>query len=389
MIEQTMSIDSKGQLSQTDVYYGLGGSYLQRGEKTYQENWAQKKIASFDNLVETSIQNAVQQGKSTVVIFDLGCGQANLFREYLSTNPDRPSLRLLSENPNLKLKLIGLTDANDENPALVHQDLIDPKNQNSQIEAFVSPFTITASQNIQDYFQKEGITDIDICTASYSLQYLPPKTFDRTVHQVIDHLAVGGRFIAISYTAGIPGYIDHEVAFDPDLSHSKATTKPSPVNAMRDKYGHLYQGFFKSSSEPPYHSIVETDPQRLEFLRQSYLKLIDQMLSTGALKPQDVSQTIDKYRVYPKKGFSQYLYRLLQPEIPSLDRLQLSNENEINIFYNIVSSLAGKGSQHRLDDTDYYFKVSKDATLKKVIEEYGQKITVNYDEKFIDIIKRS
>ncbi len=174
---------------------------------------------SFDGLTRLYLEKALMEGRTEVVGLDIGSGQGGLMRSFLENPTLGEGTRdLLRYHPELRLKLIGFTDAPSvdmhlkELPLNANPDLVD--NQNGQISAANYAYTLTRWQTLKSFMDDKGIEGLDFILATKSLGFVSPVIFEETLHTGVDALVPpgqgfdekfqGGMFIAYYFGGHLP-----------------------------------------------------------------------------------------------------------------------------------------------------------------------------------------
>ncbi len=177
-----------------------------------ERRWKQEdlRIPSFDELILARLEQAKAEGREVLQIVDIGSGEAGIFYDFLnSPNVCGETKAFLKENPSMKIHMVGLTDARDEqefNTAILIKAR-DPRSPlSSQVQAENRFYSLTHTQTLASFLRLNNISDVDIFLATVSLSYMGPSTFKHVLSDAIEYMRPGGRMIASSYADLPPGY---------------------------------------------------------------------------------------------------------------------------------------------------------------------------------------
>lgn len=114
------------------IAHGYHGTEVQpqnRGVESCEKLWNREiKVGSFDDLILSQLENAKKQGRKKITVLDIGSGQGNLFRDYLSdAKTGTKSREFLSQNKDLRVDLVGVTDANSVEELLTEEEIMEKK----------------------------------------------------------------------------------------------------------------------------------------------------------------------------------------------------------------------------------------------------------------------
>ena len=175
------------------------------------------KVGTFDDLIVNQLENAKKQDRSKITILDIGSGQGNLFRDFLSNaSLGQKTREFLSQNSDFTIEMIGVTDAKSVDELLEKKEITaDALNSpdNSQIKALNIKYTLSYNQRIGDILKANNIDGIDLCVSTVAFTYLGPGTFENAVTDVIDNLHSGGQMVAYDYSGIAPGIIQPDPMF--------------------------------------------------------------------------------------------------------------------------------------------------------------------------------
>lgn len=200
-------------------YHGTEAQPQYRGVEACQNLWNKEiKVGSFDDLIFNQLENAKKQGRKKVTILDIGSGQGNLFRDFLSQDKlGSKSREFLSQNRDFNIEMVGITDAKTVDELLTEEEITakgeNTLPNNSQIKAKNIKYTLSFNQRIKDVLESQKIEGIDLCVSTVALTYLGPSVFENTLTDVVNNLHQGGQMVAYDYSGIAPGIIQPDPMF--------------------------------------------------------------------------------------------------------------------------------------------------------------------------------
>lgn len=169
------------------------------------------KPGTFDELLSAQLERAVSQGRKSVTVLDLGSGAGALIKNVLNDNGfsshsrTQNSRALLSENPDLKVHMVGLTDAkNSEDffksePITASNSFTVPHPTNKQIAAENIHYSITADQTLEAFLDQAGIQQVDLIFATAFFLHLPDGVYEQTLFDAVAALRKHGKMVVRGY----------------------------------------------------------------------------------------------------------------------------------------------------------------------------------------------
>jgi hypothetical protein len=223
----------KGQTGRESIARG-------RGSYEYQWNREEGEDITYDGLIAAAIERAAVDGRDEVVMFDFGCGEGNAMHEFVQ-DANSEAMKSVKAHPDVKVKLIGLTDTtglkdapSTQEELAMGRELKSPDDEPTNLAARIDFYAVTAARTLEDYFVEHGIDTIDVGMAVQSLAYLPAKNFAATVDSITRRLqSPGSTFIAAPYSTQVPGF-DSYGGF-PHLDVRTKMDGPSVQATIRDR----------------------------------------------------------------------------------------------------------------------------------------------------------
>lgn len=201
----------------TNAYHGTEVQPQYRGTVACEKLWNKEtNLGTFDELIVKQLENAKSQGRTKVTVLDIGSGQANLFKDFLSdTKLGEKTREFLKGNKNFNIELIGITDAKSLDEVFTEQEIKATSSDidNSQIMASNIKYTLSFRQRVANVLTAKGIEGIDLCLSTVALTYLGPATFENTITDVIEKLTPKGEMIVYEYAGIAPGIIQPDAMF--------------------------------------------------------------------------------------------------------------------------------------------------------------------------------
>lgn len=190
------------------------GGEERRGPEGWESAWnirnkTQENGVSYGSILVSSIEKAIDLGRSEVVIVDIGSGEGNLLWQTRNIVEDLPELkRVLRDNSDFKIRIVGLTDAVSEDNFSEETTVSKNKQpaEETQIEAHNYHYTLTVKQDLGTFLREKQIEQVDLFFATWSTTYLGPKTFAGVVNDIVDFLVDGGRAYISAYAEDPMGY---------------------------------------------------------------------------------------------------------------------------------------------------------------------------------------
>lgn len=256
--------------------------------------------------VVDAITAAAAQGRDEVVVFDFGCGQGCALEDVVQgRSPD--IMDAVRANPDIKLRLIGLTDLPAIRAATMSpqelaagKDIPLPEGSPPNVSAHIDYYPVTAARTLEKYFESRGIAEIDLALAVRSFRYLPSKNLELTLQSIAHRLRPQSGVLAARQYAGSPlgfvyqhsplGYSPHLEYYQFDNQHrgggpGNRQRKPSLAATLIEK--HLR--FVGESADAP---APNTDiRQEIGFLAAALQKYV----TLNALRVEEIRTKIAVY----------------------------------------------------------------------------------------------
>ncbi len=134
-------------------------------------NKRELKPGSFDGMLARQIQRAVDSGRNVVNVLDLGSGTGALMRNVVNGDDSKSSLAatrvILRENPLVRVRVAGLTDAESEEQFLTREKIeasqdSDPELRN-RVTAETAYYSLTPKkQTLPTYLKRIGMREVDL-----------------------------------------------------------------------------------------------------------------------------------------------------------------------------------------------------------------------------------
>ncbi len=163
-------------------------------------------IPTVDQLLSEQIELAIASGKSEVAVLDIGSGDGGLLYDVVN-HPKKlaKTWQLLQTHPELKIKLIGLTDAKKPEDFLA-KIAIPTSTENPQLTADNYFYTVTATQTIEQFLEAAQQPEVQLILATVSLAYMGANTFSKTMDDSFAALGPSGKMLVSNYGTKHPGF---------------------------------------------------------------------------------------------------------------------------------------------------------------------------------------
>ena len=355
--EESISISSAR--NSLGTYKGEVGSYLRRKVSECEWEWnvdAKEGLGpfSFDQLLLDALQNAIQQGRSEIVVLDFGCGEAELFKGFLNTPESESRAKTFIKQQHMKIKLIGITDItglmNIPEDASVNTVLPIqvPLEESSSFEAYRILYGVTAAQTLENCLQTQGITSIDLSLATHSLNYFSVQNFEQIVETIANHLTKnGGKFIGASYNTRLPGFRRAPLAgAELDIPERKTNTQ--------------LQDTLSNSFSPLYLPNVDIDSQI-----KNFAPAISLYKRLGVLSDDSIQKIIDEALPLRKK-----VGNFLQRKKASLPDISSLKQKDALWVLQIISIQMSKAEEMLYQSKQKINDDGKQKFLEKLKEQY-------------------
>lgn len=348
----------------TGVYKGLTGSYLRRGIEGYENAWNREgyEDVTYDQLVTSAIEQALADGRQEVVVFDFGCGEGNAMTTFLQDDQSE-AMKKIKENPDLQLKLIGLTDtpgieASDEVLASGKQ-LKSPNDEPINVSAQIDYYAVTAARTLENYFVEHDITSIDVAMAVQSLAYLPAKNFEATVASIASRLkSPNSTFIASAYTNQVPGFDTYAY---PSIDIQNFSREPGVRTTLQDGWTRF--------SDP--NIDIEEEGTNLK-------SVIGRYVSMGVLSQAEVDKRIEQEL---KLSRTAKIKNALLRHKPQFEELYKADDPRNALGK--VADLLSSGQENLYIIRGSKLVEQKEAALNKLKSQYADSLDISFSENVI------
>lgn len=179
----------------------------------------------FDLNLRRHLERVKASGGNNLVLLDIGSGEGTMLAGlWDSPNSIKQSIQFLRENPDFKIKAIGLTDSPDE----AHQgkEKYIPLNENpsNEVDGSITRqidirnyfWTLSERQGLSQFFERLNIDKVDLVYATEIFQYLPSDVFGEVINTVSGKLTSGGQLFCSRFS-GVPfEFVDYSVDYEKD-----------------------------------------------------------------------------------------------------------------------------------------------------------------------------
>lgn len=355
------------------IYKGqTGRESIARGRSSYEEQWNQKEgeHMTYDNIIATAIERAAVAGRDEVIMFDFGCGEGNTMKE-LVEDEHSEAMKSVKAHPDVKVKLIGLTDTVGlTNAPATKEDVANGKNLKSpneeptNLSARIDFYAVTAARTLEDYFVAHGINAIDVGMAIQSLAYLPRKNFEATVESITRRLqSPGSIFIAAPYSTQVPGFDYY--GGHPRLDVRTKTDGPSVHATMHGRS----MRFLGQDID------VQEEVKYLKIALQKYVGL-------GRITEEQIDERINSLLPRKTRASNRWHHRR-----PSVEQLITKAENP-PVALGQIANLMDGADQEYFDARQEKLFEQKKAALTTLKEKYADTIEIAFDDNVISMRTR-
>ena len=209
--------------------------YTARSMATCEAMWNENEVkpGTFDDLLSAQLMQASTEGRTEVVVLDLGSGEAALIKNAvndtgLEGSKTFKSRQVLSANPQLQVRLLGLTDARKPEDFLT-SEVINPNSSytiphptSRQITAENYRYTITPNQTLGQFLDAVNAPQLDLIVSTSFFFHLEGNVFDNTLLDSARALRSGGGKMLVR------GY------HSPNLKHTNALTERAKDTDLND-----------------------------------------------------------------------------------------------------------------------------------------------------------
>ncbi len=226
----------------TKAYDGpTGPTYTSRSLAECDRLWNEGAVkpGTFDQLLSEQLRLAVEQGRNEVVVFDLGSGTGALIKNVVNDSglgddsKTRQSRVLLEEHPDMRVRLVGLTDAQKpedflkSDPITASSSYTIPHPTNRQITAENIHYSITPGQPLSDFLDQTGMPQVDLVFSTSFFIHLDEGVFEQTLRDSAKALRKGGKMI-------VKAYHTKSRAYRKDYERRMNALDPEDVNGVKD-----------------------------------------------------------------------------------------------------------------------------------------------------------
>lgn len=270
----------------TGGYYGPATG---RTVDQYASEWQITGLGSLDELILDQVTLAQRRGEKRIQIVDIGSEREAVMLSGLIDYPwTLPRVREFMQNtPGMRLELTGLTDARSSSEfgkSLIEYHSIHP---DFDASLRVVPYSLSATQSMEDFLKQQKISEIHLATAVWSLPYLGVNTFNEVLTTTSQALTKGGLFVGAAYGEAVSGLgfcMDYD--FDPEIIYLKR--KKSLLNSYH------WAGLL---GELPSDQVPEFTEKQITEARKSLIQTLMALGKTNVLDQKTADQLIDKLQV--------------------------------------------------------------------------------------------
>ncbi len=278
-----------------NVYKGLKDRDThQRGVEACEQVWNKEStVGSLDDLLFSQVECAIQNGRTSLMVCDIGSGDGYLFEDFLNNGELGTKTReLLTKHTNFKIDFIGLTDA-ESSEDIFQEKLIECKNEdidNSQITARNVFYSLTATQTLDNFLKNLNVQNVDLFLSTWCLTYVGPKVFKQTLDAVDNYLRdrTGVAILAAYAEKEAPGFhksanaMPHVVSIPDKIKQESPRARSLGGDSLR---------FFKRDAD------IEEEIRGLNEAEQLMLQL-------GVLSQEELRQNRNYYKRAIESGQS-------------------------------------------------------------------------------------
>jgi len=190
---------------------------------------------TFDKLVSAQVEKTIGSQRDKVVVVDLGSGDGTLFYDAINDQVSGSEMtrtrELLSQNPNMKVRMVGLDDAPSEEVFLKGISIQDYDGCHtfSQVTAENVYYSLTRNQTLGKFLESLKIPKVDLILGTSFFQSLEPVLFEQVLRDAVKALRSGG----VLYGQGIA--LDDIVPMPPELTNlmRKLLIYPNPQDRAK------------------------------------------------------------------------------------------------------------------------------------------------------------
>lgn len=242
---------------------------------------------------------------SELTIIDIGSGDG-AFIGGLTDSKQVPEFLSRIQRRDLRARAIGFTDSPSPDQLYKPVEGFEPK-ANESIETGNYYFTLTASQTLKKFLEKQEIEEVNFFLASQSLMYVSANIFESTVDQMVSKLKLRGKALVWgvgSLTGPLPAFVGV------DASELRGSNPESDAQILN-----LFIEDARISTEMPLltlRSDWSETKTRIESLVAQFQKrqLVELEVDPDELnrqlkKFQTYQSSIDHFKKLSKQGFGQ------------------------------------------------------------------------------------
>ena len=190
---------------ETKVYRGpMREIRLTRDIEQCEMFWPLESNEGLDAILAKQISLASRRQEDTVTVVDIGSGMGGLINNVvddLQVNLSRTSVlpqsaTALSQNPDIRLRMIGLTDARSENE---FSRRVASDTGNPQVSGTNVLYSLTKDQTFADFLKSQDISKIHLALGTWSFAYFHPFLFRDTIRTTIHSLTPQGELVVGVY----------------------------------------------------------------------------------------------------------------------------------------------------------------------------------------------
>lgn len=164
----------------------------------------------FDLNLKRQLERVKDSGGNNLVLLDIGSGEGKMLAG-LWDNPNsiKQSIQFLKENPDFKIRAIGLTDSPDEDHQGKEKYIPLNENPSNEVDGLITRridirnyfWTLSERQGLSDFLRRFNINKVDLVYATEVFQYLPHDVFGEVIDTVSEKLSSGGQLFCSRFSA--------------------------------------------------------------------------------------------------------------------------------------------------------------------------------------------
>lgn len=163
----------------------------------------------FDLNLKKQLERVKASGGNNLVLLDIGSGEGTMLAG-LWDNPNsiKQSIQFLRENPDFKIRAIGLTDSPDESHQGKEKYIPLNENPSDEVDGLITRridirnyfWTLSEKQDLSTFFKRFNVDKVDLVYATEVFQYLPPGVFGKVIDTVSEKLNSGGQLFCSRFS---------------------------------------------------------------------------------------------------------------------------------------------------------------------------------------------